>query len=65
MALILTPFGFTVAQISWLGAGGVFAGALSAICFGVFLDKTRAYKKSLVGGSALCLLMAAIFPRLL
>ena len=66
MALILTPFGFTVAQIAGLGAGGVFVGAFSAIGFGVFLDRTRAYKKSLVGGCILCLLLIGpIFPRLL
>jgi len=58
MALILTPFGLTVSQIARLGAAGVFVGAVSAIGFGVVLDRTRAYKKSLVGGCGLSLLTA-------
>ena len=64
-ALILTPFGFTVPQISWMGAASVVVGAASAVGFGIFLDRKRAYKKTLIVGCIFCLIMSILFPRML
>lgn len=65
MALVLAPFGFSVTQISWVGALGVIIGAPIAILFGVYLDKTRAYKMSLIISSLTLLLFSVLFPRAL
>lgn len=48
MSLYLTPFGLTVEQISIGGCVNLLSGVCSAIFFGIFLDKTRIYKKSLI-----------------
>ena len=64
MALILVPFGFSIAQISWIGALGMIVGAPLAVVFGSVLDKTRAYKKSLIVCPTVLLLFSVLFPRL-
>ena len=48
MSQIMETFGISVAQTSILGAGSVLLGAVVAITFGLYLDKTRAYKSSLI-----------------
>jgi uncharacterized membrane protein len=62
MALVLVPFGFSVTQISWVGALGVIIGAPLAIIFGIYLDKTRKYKMSLIGSAITLLLFSLVFP---
>lgn len=39
-----------------VGAIGIFVGVIVSVCFGFFLDKTRAYKKSLLFCSLLPIL---------
>lgn len=65
LALVFTPFGVSVSQISWLGAIGVIVGAPVAIIFGIYLDRTRAYKKSLTICPIISCLVSIIFPRVL
>jgi nitrate/nitrite transporter NarK len=48
MSALLTPYGLTVAQISKIGVTTILTGAFSAILFGIFLDRTRWFKKSLI-----------------
>jgi len=62
MALVLAPFGFSVSQISWIGALGFFIGAPAAFLFGIVLDKTRAYKKSLFLSCFILILFSIFFP---
>ena len=52
MSALLTPYWLTVAQLSKIGVTTILTGAFSAILFGVFLDRTRWFKKSLVFFSA-------------
>lgn len=64
MSPMLTPYGLTVAQISKIGVTTILSGAVSAILFGVFLDRTRWFKKSLVFfsvGSIFNLLMLTFY----
>ena len=48
MSALLTPYGLTVAQISTIGVTTILTGAFSAITFGIFLDRTRLFKNSLI-----------------
>lgn len=53
MSLILTPFGVSVKQVAIFGAASVLVGVVSTVVLGGLLDKTRAYKISLITSSIL------------
>lgn len=65
LSLILSPFGFTVSQISLLGFVGILVGSIAAALFGVFLDYSHAFKKSFIVLSASCLVISIIFTLVL
>jgi hypothetical protein len=53
LSLLLTPFGASVQQVATLGAASVFVGVVSTVVLGGLLDRTRAYKVSLITSSIL------------
>lgn len=48
MSQIFTTYGMSVANSSTLGGASVIFGSVVSIAFGLYLDKTRAYRKSLI-----------------
>lgn len=61
VSLLLEPFGISVFRISLFGGLSVLAGVVGSIMAGLFIDRTRAYKKSLVFLSAVPILAVTIF----
>lgn len=47
-SLIYSPFGFAVDQIAMIGAASAIFGVFATVLFGKLLDRTRAYKMSLI-----------------
>jgi len=65
MSHLMSPFGISVAQMGIFGATCVLAGVVGSVVFGVFLDRTRAYKKSLVVLSAVPIFSVICFRQVL
>ena len=57
MSNLFTPFGYTMSELSTMGAANLGSGALCAFLVGVFLDQTGWYRRThltLSFGGVLC-----------
>ena len=64
-SLLFTPYGISISQISVIGSSSVFVGVITSVFFGAWLDRTRAYKKSMLAATLLPIITCVGFKEFL